>query len=325
MATKLLAVVATVLIASCAAEDCSAHQDNCSTEEKYCLFSCDDDGTCSPEGNCPTLDQDPLPSDAMDAATCQKACKDDNTNQCAFYRYEKIYKTAFCYLMNKEQCKDEGDDCNDGCISGAVDCTGDNIVEPEDFTCPSGTPHQSGVIPHFNLHWNCQDVNGNKPHDITQDSPAAPGNTVCTAKPSCIKDAKDQNYVFKCVKDVKDGASVASGKWEWQDNGNGATDPTQTLVDQETKKLKEATCDANPLTILDYNNQVDHGMEILCVGEQIAAGIVPAENSCILVCDGYPILNFYTKKAEWFYTMMDSPDVPLPITNSGEIIFCYKP
>jgi len=323
MATKLLAVVATVLIASCAAEECSAHQDNCSTDENYCLFSCDDDDdNCSPDGTCPTTVPDPLPSDAMDAATCEKACKDDTTNNCAFYRYEKIYKTAFCYLMNKDQCKDEGDDCNDGCKSGAVDCTGDNIVEPEIFTCPSGTPHQPGVIPHFNLHWKCEDVNGIKPHDITQEFPAAPGNTICTAKPSCMKDGIDQNYVFKCVKDG-DGAS---GKWEWQDNGNDAPDPTLTLVDQGTKKLKEATCDAAPLTIQGYDNQVDQGMEILCVGEQIAVGIVPAQNSCILVCDGYPILNFYTKKAEWFYTMMDSPEIEtIESSNSGDIIFCHKP
>ena len=92
-------------------------------------------------------------------------------------------------------------------------------------------------------------------------------------------------------------------------------------------KLTDVTCNADTLTVENFKQQEGFGMEILCVGTPITDnGDVPAQNSCILICDGYPILNFYTDMAEWFYTMMDSPDEETKIddvTSTGSIIFCH--
>jgi len=343
MATKLFAVVFTVLLTSCKGQDqesiCSEFQDNCSPKEKLCLIECkidDETGDATPcvpnpdAGNCPTFLFRAAPTyTAMNAEFCKQTCVNDTDNGCAFYRYELIepLKNKKCYLMDRDQCADSGDGCETNCESGAANCDGGHVVEAEDYTCPSGTPHTPQTIPNFNLHWNCRDVNNNNAEfDITQNHTSAPGNTVCTAKPDC----KDLHYTYKCVSANETDPTETEGKWQW-DRMDGMDDPK--LVEEEGDnigKLKEATCNADPLTVNDYSNQITSGMEILCVDEPINAtsGVVPAQNSCILICDGYPILNFYTKMASWVYTYMDSPNVPNTIDDvnqTGDIIYCHKP
>lgn len=323
MASKVLAVLITVIVAFCTAQDCSWYQDNCSPDDNICRIDCVEGEDCAADdgAGCPTYSvaDNPAPKyDEMTAEICEATC----TAPCAFYRYEKTRDGKKCYLMNKDQCQDAGDGCNDEeiCVSGPVDCQGGgNVNPPEVFTCPAGTIHTPGVIPDFYLHWNCFDTNGGVDFNLESATPA-PGNTECTAKPSCNKNGNEEIYKYKCE---EESVGSGTGKWKWHGSG---TDPG-FIDDVNGGKLKDATCNADALTLKDYNDQVLKGMEILCVGEAVASGSVPAQNSCILICDGYPILNFYTKMAKWVYTMMDEPSVEDDINTDDpdSIIYCHKP
>merc|ERR1712110_715838 len=86
------------------------------------------------------------------------------------------------------------------------------------------------------------------------------------------------------------------GEWQWENDGTSDPQLVETEEGPNKGKLKEATCNAEPLAVSNYVDQVTRGMEILCVGDPIdTESKIPAQNSCILICDGYPILNFYTK------------------------------
>jgi len=338
MATKLVAVVFAIIFASCTAEDiCSEFQDNCNaysddSSTYQCLISCaDGSGPCVGNGNCPDIATTPINYGQMDGQKCKETCEADTANKCAFYRYDFVEskQTKMCYLMNEDQCDDEGNGCIDPqCASGPANCDGGGYVKPpEKFTCLSGTQHSAGTIPNFNLHWNCKDVNNNMAdHDITSETPAAPGNTVCTAKPDCSKNDQKQHYVYKCVQ--KSGGAPTEGEWQWENDGTSDPQLVETEEGPNKGKLKEATCNAEPLAVSNYVDQVTRGMEILCVGDPIdTESKIPAQNSCILICDGYPILNFYTKMAEWKYTMMDDPSTentfPDP-ADPTDVIYCHK-
>lgn len=340
MATKLLAVIATILLASCTAEECSHYQDNCSPDPNFCQIECKIEGEdCVPTagtapGECPTYDAaggNPAPKyEDMTAQKCEETCSDATASgACAFYRFEKIHDEIVCYLMNNDQCKEPGFSCTgDDCKSDAMDCDSgeDWHVPPEGYTCPSGTKNEagSGVIPDYKLFWDCRDLNGMVDFDLEQDSLQAPGNTECTTRPGCSKNGVEEVYKYKCMDDNAN-PDPSKGKWEWQDTSSGS-DPDPDLVDANNGgKLKVAKCNADSLTVENYGQQMKHGMEILCVDEQISpGGEVPAQNSCILICDGYNILNFYTKMAKWVYRMFDEPagetDVP---DSNGSVIFCH--
>ena len=133
--------------------------------------------------------------------------------------------------------------------------------------------------------------------------------------------------MYQCVS-AEDPEDNTKGKWQWVNDGS--TDPELVVTDNDPDnigKLKEANCNAAPIQLSNYEEQINHGMEILCVGEPIDDdNKVPAQNSCILICDGYPILNFYTKMAKWIYTMMDEPnnEIDIDISDPTGVIFCHK-
>lgn len=342
MAAKLSFIVfITVIIATYAAAEDGCHMfiDNCNPDPHICHISCEDADSAECQivdgSSCPDFTSGAVLSADMNAAKCKELC--DAETDCYYYRWDthENPKKQFCYFMNNDQCLDVGNtktcDLPD-CKSDKADkntCEEGGLPVKE-YTCPIGTVHTPGIMPNFNLHWNC--YLGDVDIDIGVGAPnKAPGNTICTAKPDCIKGGVKQIFQYKCEEDTSNPTIHTDGKWQWTgDAGAGDEDPL-LVNDEQGGVLKEATCNADNLIIDDFNNQVEKGMEILCVEAPIdttnpGSESVIAQNSCLLICDGYPVLNFYTKMSKWVYTMMDD-ESETPIDNpssTGDIIFCHK-
>jgi len=350
MGTKVLAVFFTVIISSCRPEEtCKFAKDDCKPEPNLCKLECSnesgngsDDCKFDPDAKTCTSPT-PMPQfNDMKAAACKSLC--DSETNCFYYRYEhrEASKTKFCYIMDATQCEDFGEGCEPNCqgpqcepscqsgIADKNDCDDNNGVPVFEHECLSQSPtHTPGIMPDFKLHWTCYTPSGDE-HDI-YGTAKAPANTKCTAKPECIKDGKNQNYKYTCVPDQTQPVDPKKGKWEWE-----APVPADQEVHDpdlvEEGKLKEPTCNAKDLVVADYANQITLGMEILCVEKNDAGstpssdGKIEAQNSCLLFCDGYPILNFYTKKTDWVFTYIDDSaentiDDP---EDTESTIFCHN-
>ena len=117
------------------------------------------------------------------------------------------------------------------------------------------------------------------------------------------------------------------GAWTWAGDGNEPTNGPNgdPIVDENSGILSDILCNSDDL-VLDKDSYGQSGLEIDCV--EAGAGqvdvtdpdtpTVPAQNNCLLVCDWYPVLQFYTKGGDgWFYkymeeyeeTALDTPEV----------------
>ena len=83
---------------------------------------------------------------------------------------------------------------------------------------------------------------------------------------------------------------------------------------------------------MDKESYSQPGLDIQCVS--VGAGqvdnsnedspTVPAQNSCLLSCDYYPVLTFYTKGDAWVYKYMDEADEnPLEADDVKDTIVCW--
>ena len=122
-----------------------------------------------------------------------------------------------------------------------------------------------------------------------------------------------------------DPATPETGKWQFTDGTDG---PFLT-----EKKLVDPNCNAKDLTIDGYESQSDM-MDIQCIpegqGNGMENGIIKAQNSCLMLCDDFPVLHFYTVKNEWKYIdMLDSDAVEANLPDTADtatnIIYCFKP
>ena len=104
-----------------------------------------------------------------------------------------------------------------------------------------------------------------------------------------------KDYEYTC-----DGGDEGSDQGVWKIVG----DEDPEAVDEATNALKDVICNA-PDLVLNKAMYDQTGLEIQCVevggnegviDEEAADGpTVKAQGNCLLLCDWYPILNFYTR------------------------------
>ena len=103
-----------------------------------------------------------------------------------------------------------------------------------------------------------------------------------------------KDYEYKCNK----GSDDTTGVWE-------AVGEDPEAIDENTNALKDVTCNAKDL-VLDKAIYEQDGLEIQCVEVGGNGGVIDvttdpdhptiiAQGNCLLLCDWYPILNFYTR------------------------------
>jgi len=324
--------------------DCNGNNAaNCDTTPNIQEIECKEGSDCTckdgTEAPCPNWNTNgDITYASLDATLCKTTCKD--IPDCRFYKYIERRGKNHCYAMNQAQCTDQAQDeqCNtDHCESGYVlhdtdgdgtddeECEGggdDGIIVP-DHPCPTGSEakHSASTMPDNYLRWSCIDMHNENvdiySSDGTLNAEGAPAGTRCTTRPGC--DGKD--YVYVC--------NVLTGAWEPE---NDVPDPDP--VDKDNKYLNDVKCNA-PNLILDKAKYGQSGLEIQCV--EIGAGqvditnseepTVKSQNNCLLLCDWYPVVNFYTKGNKWFYVdMEDDNSVETEITDptqTANIIYCW--
>ena len=125
-----------------------------------------------------------------------------------------------------------------------------------------------------------------------------------------------------------------NGAWVWAGTpGNEPKDPEgNSYVDENSGILNDIICNSDPL-VLNQASYEQEGLEILCVetgagqvdASDAAAPTVPAQNNCLLRCDWYPVLQFYTKGGDgWFYKYMDeNEESQLDSGNVETVIRCW--
>jgi len=335
---------------NCNAEDENMFKIDCIKESQECTCSTTPDVST---GNCDNFDET-LEYNALTAAQCKTLCVGDEN--CVFYRWteDNTWEKAgrHCIIMGEAQCNgadphgcDGLDICGpdpsncDGsqhCFSGAKEdkCDGTNTKPPKpvDNACSfvDGFAYdKSGE----SLHWLCGEVDA---YDGVTTS--VPTGTICTAHHSCSEypdnDATPTNWklVYEC-KISDDGLSGTWVSFRTADGDKYIDDVTEEVdVDGQgtmVKKLKEPACATAPLNIAaDNYNQA--GLLISCTDEEITVdGNDPtifhatAPNTCLLLCDFYPILSFSpgwtpgddTGLRTWLYTMEDGITDPDDTTN----------
>jgi len=342
---KILLLLCCFVAAGFCQLDCS-FSENCNAEDGNMFeITCNKDGTpaCSctaGSGTCP----DAAVIDALIYADFDaKACEDQCTaNQCVFYKWTQdgFYQGSVkhCYTMDENECDGiSGHTCDDSehCVSGAIDdmCDGTNTKPPPPVE------NACSFIDNFeydksgeSLHWLCGDV------DAYDGRASVPTGTICTAHHSCSEypdnDATPTNWklVYEC-KISDDGLSGTWVSFRTADGDKYIDDVTEEVdVDGQgtmVKKLKEPACATAPLNIAaDNYNQA--GLLISCTDEEITVdGNDPtifhatAPNTCLLLCDFYPILSFSpgwtpgddTGLRTWLYTMEDGITDPDDTTN----------
>jgi len=301
---------------------CQPYYSDCSTKSFQCKIKCtdiDDPTTCIGEigdgGTCP--EDTAVQEEQMTADVCKNLCT--TANSCFYYKFEESggpEPHRYCYLMGEQECNEWGEGCDNPaiCVSGKGD--ENNCDDGIGYTCVGGTQHTHGIMPDFKLHWSCISIEGGSV-DIKDTS--IPGDTTCTAHPEC----GGELITYEC----KSNGDQIAPKGVWAYIGSG-TDPNfQEDVDGTQNKLTDPSCNAENLQLTDYKQQVQKGMQILCVIENSIdenAGTISAQNSCLLICDNYPILNFWTDAKQWKYQLMDSStEEDLP-AEADDVIFCHK-
>ena len=110
-----------------------------------------------------------------------------------------------------------------------------------------------------------------------------------------------------------DGNDPEAGVWT-ESAGDDTHCEGATCVDENTMALIDVICNSPDLE-LDKDMYNQEGLEITCVeggAGQVTnpdAPTVPAQNNCLLRCDYYPVLQFYTKGGDgWFYKYMEEDE-----------------
>ena len=104
-----------------------------------------------------------------------------------------------------------------------------------------------------------------------------------------------KDYEYTC-----DGGEENSDVGVWKPIGDDAQ-----AIDENTNALKDVICNA-PNLALDKAIYEQDGLEIQCVEIGGNEGVIDvttdpdhptviAQGNCLLLCDWYPILNFYTR------------------------------
>jgi len=301
---------------------CKEFYENCSTESAQCTITCEDPSSCVSTGDPAKCPQD-VTTTPMVKGSCKPYCSADIG--CFYYKYQEVAGIQYCYLMGENECNDWGENCSpDYCESGKRDdaeCEeGGNGGPVPEFDCPGETQHTPGTIPDFKLHWSCFSVSKEGNVDLREKT--VPGDTICKAYPEC----NGELVVYSCKSDE---APTPKGVWTYE--GDQSDDPGFVEDNGSGRmKLSDPICNANDLTLDNYVDQRDNkGMEILCVvegslTEDNTAGTIKAQNSCLLICDGYPILNFYTNEQSWKYTLMEGSEETLDEENADAVIYCHQ-
>jgi len=355
---KILLLLCCFVAAGFCQLDCS-FSENCNAEDgnMYEITCNKDAGGGGPECSCADGSATCPDAAVIDALTYAdfdaKACKDQCTaNQCVFYKWTQdgFYQGSVkhCYNMKEDECDGiSGHTCDDPahCVSGAIDdmCDGTNTKPPQpvDDACSfiDGFEYdKSGE----SLHWLCGDV------DAYDGRASVPTGTICTAHHSCSEypdnDATPTNW--KLVYECKISDDGLSGTWVSFRNADGdkyIDDVTEEVdVDGQgtmVKKLKEPACATAPLNIA-ADNYNQPGLLISCTDDPITVDEdddtifqATAPNTCLLLCDYYPILSFYpgwtpgddTGLRTWLYSMEDGITDPDDSTDvlDPTIIKCW--
>lgn len=317
-------------------DSCSKSKYNCDTRNGkyigkiYCkvggtLCTCEEN-KISKEDVCPDISID---SHQMDWEKCKSYCGD--AESCKYFKFIEYPDNSddfplnelksICFLMNDEQCTNVDDFCCEAphCRSGGKDCVED--VETK-YKCKTGTDHKTGNFPMNYLRWDCKDLDWNSV-DIYNSTVEAPGGTRCTARPDC----HEKKYVYTC-KDDPSSNDESTGIWTW--DVDGENDPECLNSD---KTLNEAICNAEDIVLKNYVDQAAQGLEIQCVeggAGQVdqETGTITSQNNCLLLCDWYPVLTFYTVGQEWRYRMVDDEEEDheehdLQTDTPDQIIYCW--
>jgi len=333
---KLLFVIALCSLILPSQQTCPA---NCNTDARMVKVKCTA-SECVCEDNavdeqntvtgCETITAHDFSTDsfaAFDQNTCRTICQESNLiedNSCKYWKFTEglVWEQGEknCYIMNKDQCDDHsgycthGDDPNPhGCVTG---CVGPDDTNPT-FTCPTGTVRHEGDLANNYLTWICFGSDDSNV-DIYDENVEAPAGTHCFSAPEC---SKYQNLEYACVVDDTD-PSGNTGKW------GGVVDDSNDEFALEDGKLKEPTCNADDLPLEAGWQQP--GMEIYCndgMAGPVADNTVKAENHCLLLCDYYNVLSFYSRGQDgWFYKYAVGSDLSektLDENNVNEIIKCW--
>ena len=107
---------------------------------------------------------------------------------------------------------------------------------------------------------------------------------------------------------------------------------TWTKADQamddglEGNVIKEIECHADDLQKVPLE---EDGRDITCKNGGLKGdGTIPSENVCLMICDGYAALSFYTDWKEgaegrgWFYALSGTQSEPTPMSD-GTVINCW--
>jgi len=291
-----------------------------------------------------------LTYDTFDAAACESQC----TGDCVFYKWTKdlgwFGGAKHCFNMKEDECDGlDSHPCDDPehCVSGSVGdkCDGTNTKPPPPIE------NACSFIDNFeydksgeSLHWLCGDIDA---YDGVTTS--VPTGTICTAHHSCSDYVDDENnptdytLVYEC-KITGDG----EGTWvSFRNDDDKYLDDVTVEVDEggenrttaTVRKLKEPACATAPLNI-SADNYNQPGLLISCTDDPITVDEdddtifqATAPNTCLLLCDYYPILSFYpgwtpgddTGLRTWLYSMEDGITDPDDSTDvlDPTIIKCW--
>merc|ERR1712241_667182 len=276
--------------------------DNGGTADCACQTSGDD--SANTEADCASVTSETFDATVyadFDSAACKALCDNSEGDICAYWKFMDGSTVAYdpsksCYLMDDTQCTDKTGECKPehGCEVG---CSGSG-GETTGVTCPAQSVHTEADLANKHLYWRCYHVDDNIDEEIDiYNEATAPEGTACTLTPSCKKyqNAAGGDLQYVC-KDV-------SGTGQWTSSDDTTTHDAD-VIDDTDKMLKEPTCNADPLTLKAEWKQ--DGMEINCVdGFAKWDGVstdIPSENHCLMFCDYYHVLSFYSKgESGWYY------------------------
>ena len=113
----------------------------------------------------------------------------------------------------------------------------------------------------------------------------------------CFYSCGGNDYEYSCDEGEPDSTE---GVWKFV----GDQDQDPNAIDESTKALKDVVCNA-PDLVLHGPTYAQAGLEIQCVEVGGNGGVidvtdpdkptVKAQGNCLLLCDWYPVLNFYTR------------------------------
>jgi len=233
--------------------------------------------------------------------------------------------------MNRDQCLEEdvNIECphdvggHEVCRSGVIDRQDDdkcNDTPPDTTLAPpittespytgkcSGPIDTSEVDPfkHFQR-WECYKPGHTHETIDMYTATEMPTGGYCELVTETSGSCKDASYRYTC-----DPVDQENSNWA----GPAGQDDEGLTADKT--KLKKLGCKAQDLTIeADLVDQA--GRRFSCVnGGMNAQNNIPAENDCLMLCDNYPVLTFFTDfqgtgSRGWFYEVFDNAEITGPL------------